>query len=75
LALQRRQQGWSVVIHWDAGDGTLDEFNGCVRARSLSITAQIKIMGEHSSVFMVLWLLSTLVASKKVNAKNSLTQH
>jgi hypothetical protein len=30
-------------------------FNGCTRARSLGIVAQIKIMGEPSLVFLDLW--------------------
>jgi hypothetical protein len=29
----------------------IDYFNGCARARSLDIAAQIKIMGEPSLVF------------------------
>jgi hypothetical protein len=33
----------------------IDYFNGCVRARSLGIAAQIKIMGEPSLVFTGLW--------------------
>jgi hypothetical protein len=33
----------------------IDYFNSCARARSLGIAAQIKIMGELSSVFIGLW--------------------
>jgi hypothetical protein len=33
----------------------IDYFNGCARARSLGIAAQIKIMGEPSLVFSGLW--------------------
>jgi hypothetical protein len=33
----------------------IDYFNGCARARSLGIAAQIKIMGEPSLVFTGLW--------------------
>jgi hypothetical protein len=33
----------------------IDYFNGCARARSLGIAAQIKIMGESSLVFTGLW--------------------
>jgi hypothetical protein len=33
----------------------IDYFNGCVRARSLGIVAQIKIMGEPPLVFTDLW--------------------
>lgn len=33
----------------------IDYFNGCARARSLGIVAQIKIMGEPSLVFSGLW--------------------
>jgi hypothetical protein len=33
----------------------IDYFNGCARARSLDIAAQIKIMGEPSLVFTGLW--------------------
>jgi hypothetical protein len=33
----------------------IDYFNGCVRARSLGIAAQIKIMGEPPLVFTGLW--------------------
>jgi hypothetical protein len=34
-----------------------DFFNGCERARNLDIAAQIKIMGEPSSVFTGLWFV------------------
>jgi hypothetical protein len=33
----------------------IDYFNGCARARSLGIAAQIKIMGEPPLVFTGLW--------------------
>jgi hypothetical protein len=33
----------------------IDYFNGCVRARSLGIAVQIKIMGEPPLVFTGLW--------------------
>jgi len=33
----------------------IDYFNGCARARSLGIAAQIKIMGEPPLVFSGLW--------------------
>jgi hypothetical protein len=33
----------------------IDYFNGCARARSLGITAQIKIMREPPLVFTGLW--------------------
>ena len=33
----------------------LDYFNGCARARSLGIAAQIKIIGEPLLVFTGLW--------------------
>jgi hypothetical protein len=33
----------------------IDYFNGCARARSLGIVAQIKIMGEPSLIFTGLW--------------------
>jgi hypothetical protein len=33
----------------------IDYFNGCARARSFGIAAQIKIMGEPSLVFIGLW--------------------
>jgi hypothetical protein len=33
----------------------IDYFNGCARACSLGIAAQIKIMGEPSLVFSGLW--------------------
>jgi hypothetical protein len=33
----------------------IDYFNGCTRARSLGIAAQIKIMGESLLVFTGLW--------------------
>jgi hypothetical protein len=33
----------------------IDYFNGCTLARSLSIAAQIKIMGEPPLVFIGLW--------------------
>jgi hypothetical protein len=33
----------------------IDYFNGCARARSLGIVAQIKIMGEPPLVFTGLW--------------------
>jgi hypothetical protein len=33
----------------------IDYFNGCARVRSLSIAAQIKIMGEPLLVFIGLW--------------------
>ena len=35
----------------------IDYFNGCARARSLGIAAQIKIMGEPSLVFTGLWFV------------------
>jgi hypothetical protein len=34
----------------------INYFNGCTRAYSLGIAAQIKIMGEPSLVFTDLWL-------------------
>jgi hypothetical protein len=33
----------------------IDYFNGCIRARNLSIAVQIKIMGESLLVFIGLW--------------------
>jgi hypothetical protein len=33
----------------------IDYFNGCSRARSLGIAAQIKIMGEPPLIFTGLW--------------------
>jgi hypothetical protein len=33
----------------------MDYFNSCARARSLGIAAQIKILGEHSLVFVGSW--------------------
>jgi hypothetical protein len=33
----------------------IDYFNGCARARSLGIAAQIKIMGEPPLVFTGVW--------------------
>jgi hypothetical protein len=33
----------------------IDYFNGCMRARSLGIAAQIKIMGEPPLIFTSLW--------------------
>jgi hypothetical protein len=33
----------------------IDYFNGCARACSLGIVAQIKIIGEPSFVFLGLW--------------------
>jgi hypothetical protein len=33
----------------------IDYFNGCARARSLGIAAQIKIMGEPTLLFTGLW--------------------
>jgi hypothetical protein len=33
----------------------IDYFNGCTRARSLGIVAQIKIMGEPLLVFLSQW--------------------
>jgi hypothetical protein len=43
----------------------IDYFNGCARARSLSIAAQIKIMGEPSLVFIGLWFGSIRLPSEK----------
>jgi hypothetical protein len=34
----------------------IDYFNGCARACSLGIAAQIKIMGEPLLVFLGLWI-------------------
>jgi hypothetical protein len=43
----------------------IDYFNGCARARSLSIAAQIKIMGKPSLVFTGLWFGSIRLPSGK----------
>jgi hypothetical protein len=43
----------------------IDYFNGCARARSLGIAAQIKIMGEPSLVFTGLWFSSIRLSSEK----------
>jgi hypothetical protein len=43
----------------------IDYFNGCARARSLGIAAQIKIMGEPSLVFTGLWFGSIRLPSGK----------
>jgi hypothetical protein len=43
----------------------IDYFNGCARARSLCIAAQIKIMGEPSLIFTGLWFSFTRLPSKK----------
>jgi hypothetical protein len=39
----------------------INYFNSCARARSLGITAQIKIMGEPSLVFSGQWFSSASV--------------
>jgi hypothetical protein len=41
----------------------IDYFNGCARARSLDIVAQIKIMGEPSLIFTGLWFGSIRLPS------------
>jgi hypothetical protein len=38
----------------------IDYFNGCVRAHSLGIAAEIKIMGEPSLVYSGLWFCTYL---------------
>jgi hypothetical protein len=43
----------------------IDYFNGCTRARGLSIAAQIKIMGEPSLVFIGLWFGFIQLSSEK----------
>jgi hypothetical protein len=43
----------------------IDYFNGCARARSLGIAAQIKIMGEPSLVFSGHWFNFIQLPSKK----------
>jgi hypothetical protein len=43
----------------------IDYFNGCARARSLGIAAQIKIMREPSLVFTGLWFGSIRLSSEK----------
>jgi hypothetical protein len=43
----------------------IDYFNGSVRARSLGIAAQIKIMGEPSLVFTCLWFSFIRLPSEK----------
>jgi hypothetical protein len=43
----------------------IDYFNGCARARSLGIAAQIKIMGEPSLVFTGLWFGFIWLPSEK----------
>jgi hypothetical protein len=43
----------------------IDYFNGCTRARSLSIAAQIKIMGKPSLIFTRLWFDFIRLPSKK----------
>jgi hypothetical protein len=43
----------------------IDYFNGCARARSLGIAAQIKIMGEPSLVFTGLWFGFIRLPSEK----------
>jgi hypothetical protein len=43
----------------------IDNFNGCARARSLGIAAQIKIMGEPSLVFTGLWFGFIRLPSEK----------
>jgi hypothetical protein len=43
----------------------IDYFNGCARARSLGIAAQIKIMGELSLVFTGLWFGFIRLPSEK----------
>jgi hypothetical protein len=43
----------------------IDYFNDCARARSFSITAQIKIMGEPSLVFSNQWFGFIQLPSKK----------
>jgi hypothetical protein len=43
----------------------IDYFNGCVRARSLGIAANIKFMGESSLVFIGLWLSFIRLPSEK----------
>jgi hypothetical protein len=43
----------------------IDYFNGCARARSLGIAAQIKIMGEPSLIFTGLWFGFIWLPSEK----------
>jgi hypothetical protein len=43
----------------------IDYFNGCARARSFGIVAQIKIMGEPSLIFTGLWFDSIRLPSEK----------
>jgi hypothetical protein len=43
----------------------IDYFNGCARARSLGIVAQIKIMGEPSLVLPGLWFSFIRMPSEK----------
>jgi hypothetical protein len=43
----------------------IDYFNGCTRTRSLSIAAQIKIMGEPLFVFTGLWFSFIRLPSEK----------
>jgi hypothetical protein len=43
----------------------IDYFNGCARARSLGIAAQIKIMGEPSLVFSGQWFSFIQLPSEK----------
>jgi hypothetical protein len=43
----------------------INYFNGCARARSLSIAAQIKIMEEPSLIFIGLWFSFIRLPSRK----------
>jgi hypothetical protein len=43
------------ILAWVFLSMMIDYFNGCVRAHSLSIAAQIKIMGEPLLLFLDLW--------------------
>jgi hypothetical protein len=43
----------------------IDYFNGCTRAHSLGIAAQIKIMGEPSLVFLGHWFNFIRLPSEK----------
>jgi hypothetical protein len=44
----------------------IDYFNGCVRARSLGIATQIKIMGEYVGIFRSMIRYLSSAASRKV---------
>jgi hypothetical protein len=43
----------------------IDYFNGCMRAHSLGIVAQMKIMGESSLVYLALWFCTYLRLSPR----------